>query len=811
LIDPYTLEIPPVDEIMAESPSELRIEIEKLERKHAENPEGRYFVPLANAYRKLGAAEHAESLLRDGLRRHPDYLSAHVVLGRCLADQRASEAAVEEFRYVLSVDPHNLIALRSLAELARADRRTDEAVHWYRELAAVDPMNDEARRALEELGAFETPEPPAPLHAEPSSHDDWLHPSDEFGLDQPLPMYGGDEEDLEPLVTREWGGLGETEVGDADEERHAADGEPVAGLETAETAFGQGGYRPHEEEDTSRYEPVPGFEASGGRDQDIGSTSVEPPAGYESAAERPDEGAEHGAGTYEPADREDAHRVIGPGAGLRGEAAPAELEHRDSERDEPGDEREAAPLPAYGEREMGSPEEEAPRAEAGEPISYAGFSEDAATEEMEDVLAAPVHFNEVEERADEPASSEGDDLEPGGYEGDVLEDEDEGAGALATETIAELYARQGFYERSADVLREVIRRRGGDEALERRLEEIQRLAGGGEAPSLPEGSSEETGGEAGRPEHDRAAAAEEMEEEPEPWAADVEAAETREDAAGEMAESGGATIEDEDAFADSFAHGFHAPAEEVVEEPTAAVPPATAVRAAGEGATIAVYLRELAAWRHGDEGPPLLQESGPVAALPAAEQMTDAEDVAAIWSPEGEAAHEPAVSDLDDTDDVAAIWAPDGESASAAAEELDPWEATPASAAAAPHEPVAEEVGTGSAADEPYPWEEPGVEEPAAGAGDRAGESAAAAAGLDEYIGQHDRPAENGVEHARSLDHYLPYDEEPVATETATQPERVEASPEDAAPPAGAPTPGGSQDDDDDLESFQTWLRSLKR
>src|SRR5688500_16136020 len=116
---------------MAEVPPELAAEVQKLERYHAENPQGRYFVPLANAYRKMGALDQAEALLREGLRRHPDYLSAHIVLGRCLADGGATDAAVSEFRYVLSVDPQNLIALRSLGEMASEGGRSEEAVRWY--------------------------------------------------------------------------------------------------------------------------------------------------------------------------------------------------------------------------------------------------------------------------------------------------------------------------------------------------------------------------------------------------------------------------------------------------------------------------------------------------------------------------------------------------------------------------------------------------------------------------------------------------------------------------------------------------------
>lgn len=138
---------------MTAIPAESMEDLEKLERKHAENPEGRYFVPLANAYRKIGDLDRSMELLREGLERHPDYLSAHIVLGRCLADRGDAPGAESEFRYVLSFDPQNLIALRTLGELAVAAGRTDEARDWYRDLLNVDPMNEDARRALDAVQA----------------------------------------------------------------------------------------------------------------------------------------------------------------------------------------------------------------------------------------------------------------------------------------------------------------------------------------------------------------------------------------------------------------------------------------------------------------------------------------------------------------------------------------------------------------------------------------------------------------------------------------------------------------------------------
>jgi tetratricopeptide (TPR) repeat protein len=190
---------------MAAIPPETAAEIQKLEQLHGEHPEGRYFVPLGDRYRKLGMIEQAETLLREGLRRHPDYLSAHIVLGGCLADRGAIDDAAEEFRYVLSVDPQNLIALRTLGELAAAGGRGAEAERWYRELLAVDPMNKEARQALEVLAGNDDA-----LDAEPEPSPAADFPSwDDPGLDEPEAMSGDgglllDDGPLIDLVGSEW-------------------------------------------------------------------------------------------------------------------------------------------------------------------------------------------------------------------------------------------------------------------------------------------------------------------------------------------------------------------------------------------------------------------------------------------------------------------------------------------------------------------------------------------------------------------------------------------------------------------------------
>lgn len=151
-------------------------EIEKLERRFAENPTGRNFAPLADAYRKAGELDRAIELCKGGLERHPDYVSAHIVYGRCLIDKKDDAEAEQVFQRILGLDPENIIALKVLADLADRNNRFDGAVQWLTRLLAADPMNGDAAEALARAKgkaavAAKTTEPMEAATAEPAARD----------------------------------------------------------------------------------------------------------------------------------------------------------------------------------------------------------------------------------------------------------------------------------------------------------------------------------------------------------------------------------------------------------------------------------------------------------------------------------------------------------------------------------------------------------------------------------------------------------------------------------------------------------------
>jgi hypothetical protein len=126
-------------------------EIEKLERRYAENPQGLTFAPLAEVHRKNGETQRALDLLGPGLAIHPDYIPASIVLGRCHLDLGDVHAAEIAFLHVLALDGENVIALKALADISERLLKFDEAERWLHTLLSVDRSNDDAREQLQRV------------------------------------------------------------------------------------------------------------------------------------------------------------------------------------------------------------------------------------------------------------------------------------------------------------------------------------------------------------------------------------------------------------------------------------------------------------------------------------------------------------------------------------------------------------------------------------------------------------------------------------------------------------------------------------
>jgi Tetratricopeptide repeat len=144
-------------------------EIEKLERRYAENPQGLTFAPLAEVHRKNGDVARALELLRAGLELHPNYIPASIVLGRCHWDAGDLPAAESAFAHVLRLDDENVIALKSLADINERLERYGEAQRWLNRLLSIDRSNEDARQQLARVETAKQKSERKPTTPEPSA------------------------------------------------------------------------------------------------------------------------------------------------------------------------------------------------------------------------------------------------------------------------------------------------------------------------------------------------------------------------------------------------------------------------------------------------------------------------------------------------------------------------------------------------------------------------------------------------------------------------------------------------------------------
>ena len=112
----------------------LNQQIDRLEEiYHSElDPQGRAFVPLADAHRRLGDLGKALAVIQEGLGTHPDFASAHIVAGWVHRSREEPDDAMRSFERVLALDADNMLARAAIAELI-----DDQRAQTYRAKVAA--------------------------------------------------------------------------------------------------------------------------------------------------------------------------------------------------------------------------------------------------------------------------------------------------------------------------------------------------------------------------------------------------------------------------------------------------------------------------------------------------------------------------------------------------------------------------------------------------------------------------------------------------------------------------------------------------
>ena len=125
--------------------------IDELRRRVQTDPASIAFAQLAEEYRRSGQTDEAVRICREGLVRHPGYLSARVTLGRALLDLGQLAEARGEFEFVVAEAPENLAAVRGLAEIFHRDGQITEALSYYQRALALARHDPEIEEIVQQL------------------------------------------------------------------------------------------------------------------------------------------------------------------------------------------------------------------------------------------------------------------------------------------------------------------------------------------------------------------------------------------------------------------------------------------------------------------------------------------------------------------------------------------------------------------------------------------------------------------------------------------------------------------------------------
>lgn len=119
------------------------------------DPDGRAFAPLAEAHCRRGDLEEAEALLRDGLARHPQYATGHLVAARVARARGDTPMTLVHLNRALDLDPENVVALLERAECRASEGDRSEARLDLQAVLRIEPGNPDAVGRLEALRADE--------------------------------------------------------------------------------------------------------------------------------------------------------------------------------------------------------------------------------------------------------------------------------------------------------------------------------------------------------------------------------------------------------------------------------------------------------------------------------------------------------------------------------------------------------------------------------------------------------------------------------------------------------------------------------
>lgn len=124
--------------------------IEKYKRMYRENPDSKVFAPLAESYRKNGEQNKALIILKEGIKKYPQYILGYLGLGNCYFDLGKYELAYDTINSLIKNNRENIKLQKLFAKICERTNRAYEAMEAYKFIQFLDPKDEVASKRLVE-------------------------------------------------------------------------------------------------------------------------------------------------------------------------------------------------------------------------------------------------------------------------------------------------------------------------------------------------------------------------------------------------------------------------------------------------------------------------------------------------------------------------------------------------------------------------------------------------------------------------------------------------------------------------------------
>lgn len=129
----------------------------KYEHQLEDDPNSLVFAALAEAYRKIGDLEHAFSVLKDGIKKHPTYKLGYFTLANCYFDVSQYQLAYTTIRPFIGTERDNFRLQKLFGEICLKLNQKDEALDSFKYCLFLIPRDQEIAEKIKILEEHVSP------------------------------------------------------------------------------------------------------------------------------------------------------------------------------------------------------------------------------------------------------------------------------------------------------------------------------------------------------------------------------------------------------------------------------------------------------------------------------------------------------------------------------------------------------------------------------------------------------------------------------------------------------------------------------